>query len=176
MTLVGPQVDPTTFVPWSQVMRVKGESLFALALFGIFSFGTYHSTVMNNPSGGPSDVGAAFFPFWVCVFIQILTAVIFVKSVITESSTENDGINFKKRFVLFVGILLLLFLYILLMDAAGFIFSSIFFLVLVHQLLVFSETGRLSPPKGMAFSVIFFSTVATGLFFLFNTVFKLALP
>jgi hypothetical protein len=176
MTLAGSKMGPAALIPWSQVMRVKGESLFALALFGIFSFGTYHSTVMNNPSGGPSDVGAAFFPFWVCIFIQMLTAFIFVKSVITDSGIEDDGINFKKRFVLFVGILLLLFLYILIMDAAGFVFSSILFLVLVHQLLVFSETGRPSPLKGMAFSVIFFSAVTTGLFFLFNTVFKLALP
>ncbi len=157
-------------------MRVKGDSLFALTLFGIFSFGTYHSMVMNNPSGGPSDVGAAFFPFWVCVFIQILTAFIFVKSVVTDGDSSTDGINFKRRFVLFVGILVLLFLYIFVMDAAGFIFSSILFLVLVHQLLVFSETGRPSPLKGIAFSVIFFSAVATGLFYMFNTVFRLALP
>lgn len=157
-------------------MRVKGESLFALALFGIFSFGTYHSTVMNNPSGGPSDVGAAFFPFWICIFIQVLTAFIFVKSVITDSDSNADGIDLKKRFVLFVGILVLLFLYIFLMDTAGFIFSSILFLVLVHQLLIFSETGRPSPLKGLAFSVIFFSATATGLFFMFNTVFRLALP
>ena len=157
-------------------MRIKGDSLFALALFGIFSFGTYQSTVMNNPSGGPSDVGAAFFPFWVCVFIQILTAIIFVQSVTAASSPAADEISVKKRIMLLVSILVLLFLYIFIMDTVGFIGSSILFLVIVHQLLVFFETGRPSPLKGLVFSVIFFSIVSTFLYFLFNTVFRLALP
>ena len=157
-------------------MRLKGDSLFALALFAIFSFGTYQSTVMKNPSGGPSDVGAAFFPFWVCVFIQILTVFIFFQSMTGKESKSADGISLKKRFTLFAGILMLLFLYIFIMDAAGFIASSILFLVLVHQLLVYFETGRPSTMKGIAVSALFFSIAATALYFMFNTVFRLALP
>ncbi len=72
----------------SQAMRLKGDALFALVLFAIFSFGTYQSTVMKDPSGGPSDVGAAFFPFWVCVFIQVLTAFIFLKSITANQSVR----------------------------------------------------------------------------------------
>lgn len=161
---------------WSQVMRLKGDSLFALALFAIFSFGTYQSMVMKNPSGGPSDVGAAFFPFWVCVFIQLLTAFIFIQSIRVKDSTEGDGISLKHRFALFTGILFLLFLYIFIMDSVGFIIASILFLVSVHQLLVFFETGRPSAPKGLAFSVLFFSIASIALYYLFNTVFRLALP
>lgn len=157
-------------------MRLTGESLFALALFGIFSFGTYQSTVMNDPSGGPSDVGAAFFPFWVCIFIQILTAFIFVQSVIANRSVSGDGISVKKRLTLLVSILVLLFIYIFIMERIGFIFSSILFLVLVHQLLVTFETGRPSALKGIAYSVLFFSIASSGLYVMFNTVFRLALP
>ncbi len=157
-------------------MRIKGESLFALALFGIFSFGTYHSMVMNDPSGGPTDVGAAFFPFWVCVFIQILTAIIFVQSVTASSGPASSGVSPQKRFMLLASILVLLFLYIFIIDTIGFIFSSILFLVLVHQLLVFFETGRLASLKGIVFSVIFFSFVSTALYYMFNIVFKLYLP
>lgn len=157
-------------------MRLTGESLFALALFGIFSFGTYQSMVMNDPSGGPSDVGAAFFPFWVCIFIQILTAIIFIQSVITSRPASGDGISVQKRVTLLVVILALLFIYIFIMDTIGFIFSSILFLVLVHQLLVCFETGRPSALKGIAYSVLFFSITSTVLYFMFNTVFKLALP
>ena len=157
-------------------MRLRGDSLFALALFAIFSFGTYQSTVMKNPSGGPSDVGAAFFPFWVCVFIQILTAYIFLKSITAKESSGGDGISLKKRFTLFASILMLLFLYIFIMDGVGFIASSILFLVLVHQLLVYFETGRPSAPKGIALSALFFSIASAALYFMFNTVFKLALP
>ena len=152
-------------------MRIKGDSLFALALFVIFSFGTYQSMVMNNPSGGPSDVGAAFFPFWVCIFIQILTAIIFVQSVLNGSRPGSDDISMKKRFMLFVSILLLLFLYIFFMDSIGFIFSSIPFLVLVQQLLVFFETGRPSSPRGIVFSVIIFS-VSSSLLIICSTRFS----
>ena len=157
-------------------MRLKGDSLFALALFAIFSFGTYQSTVMKDPSGGPSDVGAAFFPFWVCVFIQILTAFIFFQSMTAKDRPSTDGISLKKRFTLFASILMLLFLYIFIMDNVGFIVSSILFLVLVHQLLVYYETGRPSAPKGIALSALFFSIASAALYFMFNTVFKLALP
>ena len=157
-------------------MRLKGESVFALVLFGVFSFGTYRSMVMNDPRGGPSDVGAAFFPFWICVFIQILTALIFVQTLRAGAGSDASAISLKKRVSLFGGILTFLFLYIFVMDTIGFIFSSILFLVVVHQLLVFFETGKPSPPKGIVFSVCFFSVVSTVLFFLFNSVFKLALP
>ena len=157
-------------------MRLKGDSLFAAGLFAIFSFGTYHAMVMNDPSGGPSDVGAAFFPFWVCVFIQILTALIFVQSLRSETGKAEEGVSGKKRVLLLSSILLLLFGYIFIMDTVGFIISSILFQVLVHQLLVFFETGGISKPKGLAFSVLFFSAVSTLLFFMFNTVFRLALP
>ena len=157
-------------------MRVKGDSLFAAGLFAIFSFGTYHAMVMNDPSGGPSDVGAAFFPFWVCVFIQILTAIIFVQSLRFDKEVADDGVNGMKRVLLLTSILLLLFVYIFIMDTVGFIVSSILFLVLIHQLMVLFETGRLSPPKGLAFSVLFFTAVSALLYFMFNTVFRLALP
>jgi len=176
MEMPGSSEAGISFISWSIVMRLTGEAWFALALFGIFSFGTYQSMVMNNPSGGPSDVGAAFFPFWVCVFIQILTAIIFMQTVIAGSKPDASGISMKKRLLLFVSILLLLFLYIFFMDSVGFIFSSIPFLVLVQQLLVFFETGRPSSPRGIAFSVILFSVVSSVLYFLFNTVFRLALP
>jgi len=158
-------------------MRLRGESLFALALFAIFSFGTYQSMVMNNPSGGPSDVGAAFFPFWVCIFIQILTVIIFVQSLLSkDNGPGTEDVSVWKRIFLFVGILVFLYLYIFVMDEIGFIFASILFLVFVHQLLVFFETGRPSSLKGIVFSVMFFSAVSTALYFMFNTVFKLALP
>lgn len=162
-------------------MKVKGDALFALVLFAIFSFGTYRSFVMEDPAGGQHDVGAAFFPFWVCVFIQVLTALIFVNSVLKardEAALQAGGstVAMRKRLVLLSGILALLFLYILFMETAGFIATSIAFLVLVHQLLVFSETGRISPPKGLATSVGFFGITAIALFFIFNTVFHLALP
>ncbi|MCG8508536.1 MAG: tripartite tricarboxylate transporter TctB family protein [Rhodospirillales bacterium] len=162
------------------MMRVKGDALFALVLFGIFSFGTYRSLVMDNPFGGPADVGAAFFPFWVCVFIQILSLGIFLQSVFKTSRADapsgGDPTIMRKRVMLFIGILALLFIYILVMDTVGFILSSASFLVFVHQLLVFAETGRISPPKGLVFSVIFFSVTSGLLYFLFNTVFRLALP
>ena len=157
-------------------MRLKGDSLFAAALFGIFSFGTYHAMVMNDPSGGPSDVGAAFFPFWVCVAIQILTVVIFAQSLRSQEGPSDNEVSVKRRVLLLSSILVLLFLYIFIMDAVGFIGSSILFLVLVHQLLVFFETGRVSPIKGLVFSIVFFSIVSAALFFMFNTVFRLALP
>ena len=72
------------------------------------------------------------------------------------------------------GILVFLFLYILVMDTLGFIASSSAFLVFVHQLLVFTETGRLSPVKGLAVSAVFFTVLSSALFFMFNTVFHLA--
>lgn len=162
------------------MMRVKGDALFALVLFGIFSFGTYRSLVMDNPFGGPADVGAAFFPFWVCVFIQILSLGIFLQSVLgtrrADASSGRDATTMRKRAMLFIGILALLFIYILVMDTVGFILSSATFLVFVHQLLVLAETGRISRPKGLAFSVVFFSVTSGLLYFLFNTVFRLALP
>lgn len=162
-------------------MKIKGDALFAMALFGIFSFGTYRSLVMDNPYGGPNDVGAAFFPFWVCVFIQVLCALVVGQSVLSARraggpSGDDAGVSVRRRTVLFSGILLLLFLYILMMETVGFIASSAVFLVLVHQLLVFSETGRPSPLKGLMISVGFFGVVSATLFFLFNTVFQLALP
>ena len=162
-------------------MKVKGDALFALVLFAIFSFGTYRSLVMDDPAGGPNDVGAAFFPFWICVFIQALTAFIFVHSVVNARSGEvpqggGAGALMRKRLVLLAGILVLLFFYIMVMEAVGFIVSSTAFLILVHQLLIFSETGRPSPPKGLAVSVAFFATTAGSLFVVFNTVFHLALP
>jgi hypothetical protein len=157
-------------------MRLKGDSLFAAALFGIFSFGTYHALVMNDPSGGPSDVGAAFFPFWVCVSVQILTAVIFFQSLSSQGNSVNNEVSAKNRILLLSSILLLLFIYIFIMDVAGFIISSILFLVLVHQLLVFFETGHISSMRGLAFSIVFFTIVSATLFFMFNTIFRLALP
>lgn len=164
-----------------RVMKVKGDALFALVLFAIFSFGTYRSLVMEDPTGGQHDVGAAFFPFWVCVFIQALTALIFVQGVLKardEKAMQSGGtaVPMRKRIVLLSGILVLLFFFILFMETIGFIGSSMAFLILVHQLLVFSETGRPSPPKGLAISVGFFGTTAIALFFIFNSVFHLALP
>ena len=157
-------------------MRLRGDSLFAAGLFAIFSFGTYQAVVMNDPKGGPSDVGAAFFPFWICVFIQILTVIIFVQSLRDSERSAVSEVSGTKRFFLLTGILLLLFIYIFVMDLLGFIVSSILFLVIVHQLLILFETGRISAPKGLAFSIIFFTAVSTLLYYLFNTVFKLALP
>ncbi len=162
-------------------MKMKGDALFALALFGIFSFGTYRSLVMDNPYGGPNDVGAAFFPFWVCVFIQVLCTLVVVQSLLSAKSADGPsddiaGVSVRQRTILFAGILLLLFLYILVMETVGFIASSAVFLVLVHQLLVFSETGRPSPLKGLMISIGFFGVVSGALYFLFNTVFQLALP
>jgi len=163
------------------MMKVKGDALFALALFAIFSFGTYRSLVMDDPAGGPNDVGAAFFPFWICVFIQVLTAFVFVQGVVHARDegapqTGAAGSLMRKRIVLLAGILALLFFYIMVMETAGFIASSTVFLILVHQLLIFSETGRPSPPKGVAISAAFFAVTAGSLFFVFNTVFHLALP
>ena len=117
-------------------MRLKGDSLFAAGLFLLFSFGTYQAMVMNDPKGGPADVGAAFFPFWICVFIQLLTALIFVQSLRVEPKTDDSGVDGRSRFLLLFGILLLLFVYIFVMDSVGFIISSILFLVAVHQLLI----------------------------------------
>jgi hypothetical protein len=163
------------------MVKVKGDGLFALLLFAIFSFGTYRAVVMDDPFGGPNDVGAAFFPFWVCVFIQILAMLVFTQSVMKAKAEQGDagsanGASLRKRIFLFVGILLLLFLYIAVMETIGFIASSAIFLVLVHQLLVFSESGKPSAVKEFAISVAFFSAVSVGLYFMFNTVFKLALP
>ena len=162
------------------MIRVKGDALFALVLFGIFSFGIYRSLVMDNPYGGPNDVGAAFFPFWVCLFIQVLCLFVFVQSVAKaraeDSGTDGSAVSVTKRIVLFTGILAFLFLYILVMERLGFIASSSAFLFLVHQLLVFNETGRPSPVKGMAVSIVFFSVLSSALYFMFNTVFHLALP
>jgi hypothetical protein len=157
-------------------MKIKGDSLFAAALFAIFSFGTYQAMVMKDPKGGPADVGAAFFPFWVCVFIQILTAIIFIQSLRSDEKSSGGEVNGTKRFLLLTSILILLFVYIFVMDLTGFIISSILFLILVHQLLVFFETGRLSPIKGLTFSILFFSAVSIFLYYMFNTVFRLALP
>jgi len=160
-------------------MKVKGDALFALALFAVFSFGTYRSLVMDNPAGGPDDVGAAFFPFWVCVFIQALTAFIFVQSILNargEGGAAVGDVPMSKRVLLLAGILALLFAYIVAMEMVGFVVSSTAFLVLVHQLLVFSETGRPSPPKGLAIAAAFFAVGAGSLYFVFNTVFQLALP
>lgn len=162
------------------MIRVKGDALFALVLFAIFSFGTYQSLVMDDPAGGPADVGAAFFPFWVCVFIQVLCVIVFVTSVRKAAREQMDRESDKpllyKRAALFVSILALLFVYIVSMDTVGFVVSSAAFLILVHQVLVFTETGRPSPPKGLLFSVVFFATVSGALYYLFNTVFRLALP
>jgi len=157
-------------------MKIKGDSLFAAALFAIFSFGTYQAMIMKDPKGGPADVGAAFFPFWVCVFIQILTAIIFVQSMRSGEKNSEGEVKPTKRFLLLTTILLLLFVYIFVMDLIGFIISSILFLVLVHQLLVLFETGKLSSFKRIIFSVLFFSAVSIFLYFMFNTVFRLALP
>ena len=157
-------------------MKLKGDSLFAAGLFAILSFGTYQAMIMKDPKGGPADVGAAFFPFWVCVFIQVLTAIIFIQSLRSSDKTGAGGVNGYRRAFLLSGILLLLFVYIVVMDLLGFIISSILFLVMVHQLLVLFETGKPSPAKGLAFSVLFFSAVSVFLYFMFNTVFKLALP
>ncbi len=157
-------------------MKLKGDSLFAAALFAIFSFGTYQAMIMKDPKGGPADVGAAFFPFWVCVFIQILTAIIFVQS-LRRGEKRNEGeVDGTKRFLLLTSILILLFIYIFVMDSTGFIISSILFLVTVQQLLVLFETGKLSPIKGLIFSILFFSAVSIFLYYMFNTVFRLALP
>ena len=160
--------------------KVKGDGLFALVLFAIFSFGTYRSLVMDDPVGGPNDVGAAFFPFWVCVFIQVLCVIVFVQGVLKargeQASAETEAAPMGKRVTLFLGILALLFIYILVMDTVGFVASSAVFLILVNQLLVFSETGRLSSPKGLAFSVVFFVVTSGLLYLMFNTVFNLALP
>ncbi|MDX9859791.1 MAG: tripartite tricarboxylate transporter TctB family protein, partial [Rhodospirillales bacterium] len=126
------------------------------------------------------DVGAAFFPFWVCVFIQALTALVFVQSVLNArgegAAAADDGVPMSKRVVLLAGILALLFAYIVAMEMVGFVASSTAFLVLVHQLLIFSETGRPSPPKGLAIATAFFAVAAGSLYFVFNTVFQLALP
>lgn len=157
-------------------MKLKGDSLFAAALFAIFSFGTYQAMIMKDPKGGPADVGAAFFPFWVCVFIQVLTAIIFVQSMRSDEKNSEGEVNGTKRFLLLTTILLLLFVYIFVMDLIGFIISSILFLVVVHQLLVLFETGKLSPLKRIIFSVLLFSAVSIFLYFMFNTVFRLALP
>ena len=157
-------------------MKINGDSLFAAALFAIFSFGTYQAMIMKDPKGGPADVGAAFFPFWVCVFVQVLTAIIFVQSMRSDEKNSEGEVNGTKRFLLLTTILLLLFVYIFVMDLIGFIISSILFLVLVHQLLVLFETGKLSPLKRIIFSVLFFSAVSIFLYFMFNTVFRLALP
>lgn len=162
-------------------MKVKGDALFALVLFAIFSFGTYESLVMDDPAGGQHDVGAAFFPFWVCVFIQVLTVAIFTSSVLKTRDAAavrlgDESVPMRKRVILLSGILVILFFYILVMETAGFVASSIAFLVLVHQLLVFSESGRPSPPKGLAKSVAFFGVTVVALFFTFNTVFHLSLP
>ena len=163
------------------MIKVKGDALFALVLLAIFSFGTYRATVMEDPFGGPNDVGAAFFPFWVCVFIQILSTLVLVQSVLKASSEKtvasgSESATIRKRVILFGGILGFLFLYIFFMESAGFIASSAVFMVLVHQLLVLSETGRPSPPKGLGISVAFFSALSGFLYFLFNTLFQLALP
>lgn len=160
-------------------MKVKGDALFALALFAIFSFGTYRSLVMDNPTGGPNDVGAAFFPFWICVMIQVLTVFVFVQSVTASTEgakDEGSAVLMRKRVVLLCGILALLFLFIMVMETLGFIASSTAFLILVHQLVVFSESGRPSPPKALAVSAASFAATAGALFFVFNTVFHLALP
>ena len=157
-------------------MKLKGDTLFAAALFAIFSFGTYQAMIMKDPKGGPADVGAAFFPFWVCVFIQIITAIIFVQSLRSGEKSSAGEVNGTKRFLLLTSILILLFVYIFVMDSAGFIISSILFLATVHQLLVFFETGKLSPIKGLIFSILFFSSVSIFLYYMFNTVFRLALP
>jgi hypothetical protein len=157
-------------------MRLNGDSLFAAGLFAIFSFGTYQAMIMKDPKGGPADVGAAFFPFWVCVFIQILTVIIFIQSLRNSGKSGPYEVSAARRLFLLTGILLLLFGYIFVMDSIGFIISSILFLVSVHQLLILFETGKLSPLKGFAFSVLFFSSVSILLYFMFNTVFRLALP
>ena len=114
-------------------MKIKGDSLFAAALFAIFSFGTYQAMIMKDPKGGPADVGAAFFPFWVCVFIQILTAIIFIQSLRSDEKSSGGEVNGTKRFLLLTSILILLFVYIFVMDLTGFIISSILFLIIVHQ-------------------------------------------
>lgn len=157
-------------------MKIKGESLFAAALFAIFSFGTYQAMIMKDPKGCPADVGAAFFPFWVCVFIQILTVIIFVQSIRSDEKSGAGEVNGIKRFLLLSSILILLFVYIFVMDSTGFIISSILFLVVVHQLLVLFETKTFSPVKGLIFSTLFFSAVSIFLYYMFNTVFRLALP
>ena len=161
------------------MIRIKGDALFALVLFAVFSFGTYQSLVMDNAIGGDTDVGAAFFPFWVCVFIQVLTLIVFVGSVRAPGGTEGETTGappMRQRVELFVGILALLFLYILTMEMVGFIVSSAVFLILVHQLLVFSTNRRLSSAKELLFAVAFFGVLSVLLYFLFNTVFALALP
>jgi len=162
-------------------MRLKGDALFALALFAIFSFGTYRSLVMDDPAGGPHDVGAAFFPFWVCVLIQVMTTVVFVQSVVAArregaGPAGGAGVPMRARVILLSGILAFLFAYILVMERLGFIIASTLFLILVHQLLTFSESGRPSPPKILAVSAACFALAAGGLYFVFNTVFHLALP
>ena len=161
------------------MIRIKGDALFALVLFAVFSFGTYQSLVMDNAIGGDTDVGAAFFPFWVCVFIQVLTLIVFVGSVRAAGGAEAETTGtppMRQRVELFVGILALLFLYILTMEMVGFIVSSAVFLILVHQLLVFSTNRRLSSVKELLFAVVFFGVLSVLLYFLFNTVFALALP
>ncbi len=157
-------------------MKVKGDTLFALALFAVFSFGTYQSLVMEDPAGGPHDVGAAFFPFWVCVFIQVLTVTVFVQTLGRGPAEAEDGMPVRRRVLLLAGILVLLFAYIVVMETVGFVASSTAFMVLVHQLLVFSGTGKVSPPKALGVSVLFFAVTSGALFFIFNTVFSLALP
>lgn len=162
--------------------RVKGDALFALALFLIFGFGLYRALVMNDPKGGPADVGAAFFPFWVCFLIMLLSAMVFVQSVLsggtvsTAEKAASEDVPMRRKLLLMGGILALLFGYILIMTTLGFVISSAVFLIAVNQLLVFTDKGRISPPRDLAISVVFFSAMSGILFYLFNTVFKLALP
>ncbi len=163
------------------MIKVKGDALFALVLLAIFSFGTYRATVMEDPFGGPNDVGAAFFPFWVCVFIQSLCTLVFVQSVMKSSKetvpgSEDGTASIRKRIILLGGILALLFLYIFVMETVGFIISSAGFMVLVHQLLVLSKTGRPTSLMALGVSAVFFTVLSGSLFFMFNTLFKLALP
>ena len=161
------------------MIRIKGDAIFALVLFAVFSFGTYQSLVMDNAVGGDTDVGAAFFPFWVCIFIQVLTMIVFIGGIRAAGDAEGAAAGappMRQRAELFVGILALLFFYILTMEMVGFIVSSAVFLILVHQLLVFSTSRHLSPAKELAFAAGFFAVLSVVLYFLFNTVFALALP
>jgi putative tricarboxylic transport membrane protein len=137
-------------------MRNAGvlASVFIMIFSGIF---IYHSTKVDYE--GPLGFGPGFFPFWLSIFLLILSALYLVISLKENIQLQNLFPKGRSRYD-FIVILLSMALFVLLLEQTGFLVAGTISLALL-TFRTFKWYYTLSLSIGI--SVIIFLIFAKGL-------------
>lgn len=163
----------------------KGESIFYFILIIFFSYLCFESLKIPAAKGGAVDVGANFFPISIAIILIILAIFLFIRSLKitkkdTNSRSQKEFVNNLRRnlsgSIIMLVALIILIGYVILLKKIGFVYSTIFFLVILTLILHFCENNKKIDRriflKTSIFSILFTITV----YYIFNNFFNIILP